>query len=110
MKVKRKSNEIYHFLTYDQMKRRKDICLKLIEKPHDNRFLRQIVTTDEKLIYFRNLVSGLTEVIERNRTLNQINLKKKLCCRFFSNYEGVILFDLLPRGQTINFEYYCDLL
>ena len=36
------------------MKRRKDIYLKLIEKPHDYGFLRQIVTTDEKWIYFRN--------------------------------------------------------
>ena len=26
------------------------------------------------------------------------------------NYEGVILFDLLPHGQPINSEYYCDLL
>ena len=28
----------------------------------------------------------------------------------FWNYEGVILFDLLPHGQTINCEYYCELL
>ena len=25
------------------------------------------------------------------------------------NYEGVILFDILPHGQTINSEYCCDL-
>jgi len=28
--------------------------MKLIEKPPDYRFLRQIVTTDKKWIYFRN--------------------------------------------------------
>jgi len=28
----------------------------------------------------------------------------------FWNYKGIILFDLLPHGQTINSEYYCDLL
>jgi len=27
----------------------------------------------------------------------------------FWNYEGVILFDLLPHGHTINSGYYCDL-
>jgi len=27
----------------------------------------------------------------------------------FWNYKGVILFDLLPHGITINSEYYCDL-
>jgi len=28
----------------------------------------------------------------------------------FWNYEGIILFDLLSHSQTINSEYYCDLL
>ena len=28
----------------------------------------------------------------------------------FWNYEDLILFDLLALGQTINYEYYCDLL
>ena len=36
------------------MKRRQDTCLNLIEKPYDYEFLRQIVTTAEKWIYFRN--------------------------------------------------------
>ena len=53
-KVKRKINEIPHLLTYDQMKRRKDMCQILIEKPTDDRFSKEIVTTDEKWFYFRN--------------------------------------------------------
>ena len=28
----------------------------------------------------------------------------------FWNYEDVVLFDLLQHGQTINSEYYCDIL
>jgi len=28
----------------------------------------------------------------------------------FLNYEGVVLFDLLPHGQAVNSQYYCELL
>jgi [histone H3]-lysine36 N-dimethyltransferase SETMAR len=112
-KVKRKSNEIPHFLTYDQMKRRKDICQKLIEKPHDDRYLRQIVTTDEKWIYFRNPDKSCQWVDRGSRAEphpKRGQFEKKVMLSIFWNYEGVILFDLLPHGQTINSEYYCDLL
>ena len=36
------------------IKRRKEICQILIEKPQNDIFLRQIVTMDEKWTYFRN--------------------------------------------------------
>ena len=35
------------------MRRRIDICDKLLRYPKDERFLRQIVTCDEKLLYYR---------------------------------------------------------
>jgi len=42
------------FLIFWQITRRKEICQILIENPQNERFFRQIVTTDEKWIYFRN--------------------------------------------------------
>ena len=30
--------------------------------------------------------------------------------RVFWNYEGIILFDLLPNGETVNSQYYYELL
>ena len=112
-KVKRRSNEIPHFLTYDQMKRRKDICLKFIEKPHDYGFLRQIVTTDESgfiLGILTNLISRLTEVLEWNLTLNNVNSKKGYAVDFLKLWMCHTLWSELPHCQTINSEYYCDLL
>ena len=51
------------------MKRRKD-------NSEDDRYLRQIVTTDDSgfiLGILINLVSGLTEVLDQDRTLNGDN-------------------------------------
>ena len=68
------------------MKRRKSICQILIEKPQDDRFLRQIMTMGERGFILRILTSlfnGLTKVLDRNHTLNEVNSKKRLCTLFF---------------------------
>lgn len=53
-KVNKRCREVPHDLTENQAKRRLDTCRKLLENPHDARFIRQIVTSDEKWVYFSN--------------------------------------------------------
>ena len=68
------------------MKQRKDICLKLIDKPHDYDFIRQTVTTDEKWIYFRNH-DKFGQWIDRGSRVEPHDkrgqFKKRLCHLFF---------------------------
>ena len=68
------------------MKRRKDICLKLIEKSHNYEYLRQIVTIDEKWIYFRNH-DKFGQWVDRGSPAElhpkRGQFEKRLCRRFF---------------------------
>ena len=43
-----------HELTPQQAPRRVDVCRQLIGNPVDDRFIRRIVTCDEKWVYYRN--------------------------------------------------------
>ena len=91
--VKRKSNKISHFLTYYQKKRRNDTCLKLIVKPHDYGFLTQIVTTDEKWIYFRNSDKSGQWVNRDSRAEphpKQGQFEKKVMLSIFSIYSHMV--------------------
>ena len=98
-------------LTYEQIKRRKQICEIFIEKPQNDRFLRQIVITKEKWIYLIiliNLISGLGSQVEPGAKRGQF--KKKFIQTAFRNYEGVIIFELLPNGKTVSSNYYCEIM
>ena len=48
----------FHMFWHKKIKQQKQICdipyVKYVKKPPNDRFLRQIVTTDERWIYFRN--------------------------------------------------------
>ena len=74
--------------------------------------MRQIVTTDEKWIYFRDPDKSGQSVDRGSRAEphpKRGQFEEKVMLSIFLNYKGVIL-DLLSHGQTINSEYYCDLL
>ena len=51
-KVVRRCQEIPHELTEKKAQRRLDICKDLLKNPFDCRFIKRIVTGDEKWIYF----------------------------------------------------------
>ena len=47
-KVNKRCRELSHDLTENQVNRRVETCRKLLENPRNDRFIRQIVTSDEK--------------------------------------------------------------
>jgi hypothetical protein len=53
-KVKKDCREVPHELTPGQAKQRVDTCRQLLQNPHDERFIRQIVTCGEKWVYFKS--------------------------------------------------------
>lgn len=53
-KVNKCCREVPHELTVHQAQNRVDTCRKLLDNPRDDRFIRRIVTCDEKWVYFSN--------------------------------------------------------
>jgi histone-lysine N-methyltransferase SETMAR len=77
--------------------------------PKDHCFIKRIETCDEKRIYLNNpdlqkqwLDKGQLSVPAAKRERFE---KKVLLCIWW-NYEGLIYYELVPDGRTINAEVY----
>jgi histone-lysine N-methyltransferase SETMAR len=98
-----------HDLTADQAQRQVEFCHKLLQLLKDHRFIKRIVTCDEKWIYLNNpdlqkqwLDKGQLPVPVGKRERFE---KKALLCVWW-NYEGLIYYELVPDGRKINAEVY----
>ena len=98
-------------LTEAQAQQRVNLCKKLRENPHDNRFWKRIVTCDEKWIFLSNpdyrkqwvpRDEEAQPVVQRNR----FGRKVMLCVWW--NFEGVLLYQLLPNGKAVNAQLYSE--
>lgn len=108
-KVYRRCREVPHELTPENAQRRVEICKQLLSNPLDERFFKRIVTCDEKWIYFRNgdnrnqwldPSQPALPVVKRGR------FDKKVMLCVWWNFQGVIHYELLPDGFSINAELY----
>jgi histone-lysine N-methyltransferase SETMAR len=77
----------------------------------DHRFIKRIATCDKKWIYLNNpdlqkqwLDKGQLPVPVAKRERFE---KKVLLCVWW-NYEGLIYYELVPDGCTINADVYCQ--
>lgn len=110
-KVCRRCREVPHDLTENQAIRRLETCKKLLEYPHDNRFIHRIVTSDEKWIYFTNPdkqnqwldIGQVAQPVPKRERFS----KKVLLCVWW-NYEGVIHFELTENNQVVDADLYCE--
>ena len=103
--------EIPHDLNSEQEKRRVDICRKLLKYPLDSRFLRQILTCDEKWIYYvttDNRKQWLLKGMPFLPVVKQSRFQKKVMLCVWWNYECIVHFELVPQGQSITSEVYCQ--
>lgn len=110
-KVNRCCRQVPHELTENQIKQRLETCQKLLSNPFDARFIRRIVTSDEKWVYLANpnrqnnwLDPGQSpiQVPKRDR------FSKKLLLCVWWNFEGVIHFELLENNVAIDADLYCS--
>lgn len=107
----KKLRQVPHNLTNSQKNRRIEICKILLQNPLDKRFLKRIVTSDEKWIYFSNPNNAhvwLDDTEEPQMTVKRKPFDKKVMISVWWNYEGVIHFELIPEGQTINSDLFCE--
>jgi histone-lysine N-methyltransferase SETMAR len=96
-------------LTAEQARRRVKFCHKLLQLPKDRRFIKRIVTCDEKWNYINNrdlqkkwLDKGQLPVPVAKRE----GFEEKVLLCVWWNYEGLIYYELVPDGRTINAEVY----
>ena len=107
----RRPREIPHELTPEQAQRRVDVCKQLLENPMDERFLKRIVTCDEKWVYLRNPYTRkqwtlpdhvVQPVAKRGR------FEPKVMLSVWWNFQGIIHYELVPGGRAVNADLYSD--
>jgi histone-lysine N-methyltransferase SETMAR len=107
----KRCREVPHELNLEQCQKRVEICKKLLENPQSFRFFKRIVTCDEKWIYFRNLNSSNQWLPQGEPGLSVVKRgqfdQKAMICVWW-NYEGVIHFEIVPNGRSINAALYSD--
>jgi len=100
-----------HELSDNQKSVRITICNSLLIRHKKCSFLEQIVTSDEKWVIHDNpercfqwLSEGQTPVPTAKAGLHP---KKSLLCVWW-DCRGVIMFEVLEEGQTVNADLYCE--
>jgi len=101
--------EVPHDLSESQIKQRLHICVKLFKNPNDERFFKRIVTRDERWIFLNNYNHEKQWLDKGDRGIQipkDKKLGKKVMLYVWWNYEGMVYFDLLEYGRTVNSELY----
>ncbi|GFW61441.1 mariner transposase [Trichonephila clavipes] len=87
------------------------ICEALAKRNEIGPFLKRMVTGDEKLITYYNIVGkrSWSQCGEAAQTVAKpgITARKVLLCIWW-NWEGIIYNELLPYGQLLNSDLYCQ--
>ena len=105
----KKSADGCHELNERQMERRKNTCEILLERYRRKSFLHRIVTGDEKWIFFENpkrKKSWIDPGAPSTSTArpNRFGRKTMLCVWW--NQKGVVYYELLKPGETVNIKRY----
>lgn len=99
-----------HELTDRQLERRVDACHVLLQKYTREPFLKRVITGDEKWILYKNVTQQKSWVPRGARAATvakpEIHQKKVMLCCWW-DCKGVVFWELLPDGQTVDSEVYC---
>ena len=110
-KVQKEGKWMPHILSKEAILNRYNICIKLLRRHKKKSFLNRIVTGDEKWIYFHNpnrkrswVDPGSPVPMTPNRDIHG----KKILLSVWWDQRGVLLYELLPPGQTITSDLYSN--
>lgn len=108
-KVQKLGKWVPHDLNDRQMEKRKTVCELLLVRYERKSFLHQIVTGDEKWIYFENPKRKKSWVDPGQSSTssarpNRFGRKTMLC--IWWDQQGVLYKELLKPGETVNAERY----
>ena len=103
----RSNRSVHYELTPQQAQQRVDICHQLINNPMDVRFIRKIITCDEKWIYYSNPDTSKQWLSPLN--LPKLSLKNqfgsKVMCVWW-NFQGVIHWEFVPNRPAVDVDLY----
>ncbi|XP_015604617.1 histone-lysine N-methyltransferase SETMAR-like [Cephus cinctus] len=99
-----------HELTQKNLMDRISICEALVKRNEIDPFLKRMVTGDEKWVTYDNIVRkrSWSKRGEATQTVAKpgITVRKVLLCIWW-DWKGIIYYELLPYGQTLNSDLYC---
>ncbi|XP_050459528.1 histone-lysine N-methyltransferase SETMAR-like [Cataglyphis hispanica] len=99
-----------HLLTETGLMNRVSTCDLLLQRHERNPFLKSLVTGDETWILYQNVSRKCTWSKEnRPSTVAKPGLHpKKVLLSIWWDWKGVVYYELLPQGETINADKYCN--
>lgn len=107
--IRKLSNWVPHKLEPRQVERRFCTCEMLLERHKRKRFLHRIVTGDEKWIYYDNPKRKASYVkpgeAGPSTPKREIHADKVMLCIWWDQ-KGVVYYELLRSGQTIDGPFY----
>jgi histone-lysine N-methyltransferase SETMAR len=108
-KIYKSCRFVPHELTVEQAQQQVEFCSKLLQLLKDHRFIKRIITCNEKWIYLNNpdiqkqwLDKGQLPMPVAKRE----HFERKVLLCVWWNYKGLICYELVPDGCTINVEVY----
>ena len=108
---------IPHLLTDQNKEMRRDLCTQNLDNLRMiPRYLDRIVTSDETWISLYNQETKFESCQwtekggQRPQKIVKSNSVRKTMMTLFHDAYGVLLVEFLPRGETINTDYYCTIL
>ena len=110
------NNEYYnvwvqHELTQKNLMDRISICESLLNRNKIDPFLKWMVTGDEKWVTYDNVKRkrSWSNRDEPAQTVAKPGLTaRKVLLRVWWDWQGIIYYELLPYGQTLNSNLYCE--
>ncbi|CAK9805507.1 Protein GVQW3 [Anthophora plagiata] len=101
-------------MTEEQKEHRVNVCQELLGKAdNDETFIQRIITGDESWVYGYDIETKVQSSqwvgkgSPRPKKARQVRSSVKVMLTvFFFDFNGVVHFEFLPQGQTINRQYY----
>lgn len=107
--VQNRPRQIPYELSPQQIQQRLNICNQLLAKSQDRRLWERIVTQDEKWVYLRNPNMRkrwrLPDEPQETEVRRQ-RYEKKMMISVWWNFEGVLHFEIIPDGKSVNATLY----
>lgn len=104
-------------LNFQQKQYRKEVAQQMLnDVENDPELLKRVITGDESWVYGYDVETKTqssqwkTKSEPRPKKARQVRSNVKVLITVFFDWKGVVHYEFLPRGRTVNKEYYVEVL